>query len=97
MPHATPARWAVALVIALASDAVSVAASFAPALQVGVDLATALLLWAVLGWSWMLLVALVPEALPVVAVFPTWTLVVVAMKGVGLLRKGSDRSATPPR
>jgi predicted transporter len=81
------------LLIAGVSDAVSFVTSLNPFLQFGVDLVTALFLWAVLGWSWVLLAALIPEALPVVSVFPTWTLVILALKGVGMFRKKSQAVA----
>jgi hypothetical protein len=41
-----------------------------------VDVVTALLLFAVLGWQWLLLPGLVMEAIPGVAVLPLWLLVV---------------------
>jgi hypothetical protein len=42
-----------------------------------VDLLTALLLFGLLGWRWALLPGLVAEAIPGVAVFPVWLLVVL--------------------
>ena len=80
-------RWAVALIIAVASDLVSFATGFSVFPQLGVDVATALLIWAILGWRWVFLVALIAEALPVVSVFPTWTLVIVALKGTDAYRR----------
>ena len=85
-----PVRWAVALLVAIASDAASVTTSINVPLQVGVDIVTALLIWAALGWHWVLLVPLIAEALPVVSLFPTWTLVVLALKGAGMLRKTTE-------
>ena len=49
-------RLVLAFLIAGISDAVSIATEFLPPVQVGVDLATALLLLMVLGWRWPLLV-----------------------------------------
>lgn len=74
------ARWVGAFLVAVGSDAVSAVTGLAPGIQLGVDLATALLLWTLLGRRWLLLLALIPEAIPVVAVFPTWTLVVSALR-----------------
>ena len=89
-----PVRWAIALLIAVAADAVSLVTSFSFFPQLGVDLAAALLIWAALGWHWAFLFALIPEALPMVSVFPTWTLVVLALKGAGTLRR---RGGVQPR
>jgi hypothetical protein len=94
----TPVRWAVALLIALLADAVSFVTSFSFLPQLGVDLAAALLIWGALGWHWAFLFALIPEALPVVSVFPTWTLVVLALKGAGMIRRtGGVTRLEPPR
>ncbi|MBL8802278.1 MAG: hypothetical protein JNN27_09800 [Planctomycetes bacterium] len=78
----TTRRKALAFAIAALSDAVSFATSFAPPAQLGVDAVTAVLLFWVLGYRWQLLPALVAEAIPVVAAFPTWTLAVGVLIGV---------------
>lgn len=75
-------RKALAFAIAALSDAVSFATGFAPPAQLGVDAVTAVLLFWVLGFRWQLLPALVAEAIPVVAAFPTWTLAVGVLIGV---------------
>ena len=93
-----PVRWAIALLIAVAADAASLVTSFSFLPQLGVDLAAAFLIWAALGWHWAFFFALIPEALPVVSVFPTWTLVVLALKGVGMIRRtGGAERLEPPR
>ncbi len=69
-------RRLLALLIALASDVLSAFANFIPPLEIAVDGVTALLLFAVLGFRWIFLPVLVMEAIPVLAVFPTWTVVV---------------------
>jgi rfaE bifunctional protein nucleotidyltransferase chain/domain len=76
------ARWPIAMLVAAGSDAVSFGTTLLPPLQIGLDLATALLLWLVLGWSWPLLVALVVEAIPGLGVFPTWVVAVGALMTV---------------
>jgi rfaE bifunctional protein nucleotidyltransferase chain/domain len=76
-------RWVLAMPIAAGSDAVSFSTTLLPPLQVALDLATALLLWLVLGWSWPLLIALVIEAIPGLGVFPTWVVAVGALMTVG--------------
>jgi hypothetical protein len=58
----------------------------------GVDLATALLLFGVLGRQWLLLPGLVLEAIPGVGVLPFWLLVVV-----GVAVWGDPRAKMWPR
>lgn len=78
----TRGRKIAALVIASVSDAISVAAQFTPPIQIGIDIATAIALFVVLGFRWPLLPVLVVEAVPGLATFPTWMLVVGVMVGV---------------
>lgn len=78
----TARRKALAFAIAAISDAISFGSSFAPPVQLAVDAVTAALLFWVLGFRWQLMPALVAEALPVVAAFPTWTLAVGVLIGV---------------
>jgi hypothetical protein len=68
-----------AVVIAGVSDALCAFLLFAPPAVWAVDLLTALLLFAVLGWSWFLLPGLVLEAIPGLGVIPFWLLVVGAI------------------
>ncbi len=44
-----------------------------------IDLATALLLFLILGRRWMLLPGLIAEAIPGMGVFPVWVLVVLSI------------------
>ncbi|MCC7012080.1 MAG: hypothetical protein IT454_05945 [Planctomycetes bacterium] len=78
----TRTRKVVAMAIAALSDAVSLGAQLAPPLQIAVDVATAVALFAVLGFRWPLLPVLVVEAIPGLATFPTWMLVVGVLVGV---------------
>ncbi len=71
----TRKRASAALVVAAISDLLSVFLEFIPPVQIAVDLATAGILWALLSWRWPLLPALVAEAIPGIAIFPTWTMV----------------------
>lgn len=73
-------RFILALIIAVASDAASIAAQIALPVQWIIDGVTALLLFAILGKRWELLPGLVAEAIPGVATFPTWVLVVIAVR-----------------
>jgi hypothetical protein len=77
----TRASKLLALAIAALSDAVSLAAQLAPPVQIGVDIATGALLFAVLGFRWPLLPVLVIEAIPGLAAFPTWLLAVGVLAG----------------
>jgi len=79
----TRTRLALALVVALVSDGLSVWIELVPPLQIGVDLLTAALLFVVLGFHWPLLPALVVEAIPGLSLFPTWTLVVGGLAALG--------------
>lgn len=69
-------RLLLAFAIAAISDALSFALSFAPPIQWGVDIVTALLLFLLLGWQWPLLPGLIAEAIPGLNLFPFWILVV---------------------
>jgi hypothetical protein len=72
-------RFALAFLVAAASDLVSSGTVVAPPVQWAVDLVTACILFVILGWRWALLPGLVAEAIPGVAVFPVWTMVVAAV------------------
>jgi len=77
--HYSPKRLAMAFVIAAASDAASFWTELLPPLQWIVDLATALLLFLVLGRRWAILPGLITEAIPGLGVFPVWILVVLSV------------------
>ena len=72
-------RVALAFLVAAASDVVSYGTALVPPVQWAVDIATALLLFGFLGWRWALLPGLVAEAIPGIAAFPTWVLVVASV------------------
>jgi hypothetical protein len=72
-------RLALAFLVAAVSDIASYGTVFMPPVQWTVDIVTALLLFIILGWQWALLPGFVAEAIPGVAVFPVWTLVVAAV------------------
>ncbi len=91
---ATPSktRLALAFLVAAASDVVSYGMAWVPPVQWAIDLVTALLLFGLLGWRWPLLPGLVAEAIPGVAAFPVWVLVVAAVALWGEI----TRTAPPP-
>lgn len=70
-------RWA--LLIALVSDALGFGVVLLPPLQWLLDAATAIALLKVMGFRWPLFFALAVEVIPAIQLFPTWTLVVLAM------------------
>src|SRR5712675_2543699 len=72
-------RWRRALWVALLSDALGFGVVLWPPAQWLLDAVTALVLFAVLGFRWPLLSALVVEAIPALELFPAWTLVVAAL------------------
>jgi hypothetical protein len=72
-------RWRWALLVALASDAIGFGVALLPPVQWSVDAVTAIALLAVLGFRWGLLGALAIEVVPVLQLFPAWTLVVAAL------------------
>lgn len=82
-----------ALAVALLSDVLSVGFELIPPLQLALDIVTALALWALCGWRWPLLPALIVEAIPGLALFPTWTLVVGTLP---FLPQAKGPPALPP-
>ncbi|MFN7431188.1 MAG: hypothetical protein ACK5TP_11490 [bacterium] len=72
-------RWRWALLVAGVSDVLGFGMVFLPPVQWVLDVATALVLFAVLGFRWPLLIALGIEVVPMLELFPAWTLFVVAM------------------
>jgi hypothetical protein len=75
-----------AIAIAGISDVLCAFLTLAPPLIWTVDLATAALLFMVLGWHWLLLPGLVMEAIPGLGVIPFWLLVVGAIVVWGTAR-----------
>jgi hypothetical protein len=75
-----------ALAVAAVADAIGVFATPAPPIVWAVDVVTAVLLFYVLGWQWLLLPGLIMEAIPGVGVMPFWLLVVTAIAVSGTPR-----------
>jgi hypothetical protein len=76
-------RLFLAFLIAAASDIAAVVLSWLPPAIWALDVATAVALFVVLGWSWFLLPGLLLEAIPGVEMLPFWILVVGAIAIVG--------------
>jgi hypothetical protein len=77
--HPSWKRLGIALAVAAASDAISFWITLIPPLQWAIDLATAFLLFLILGRRWALLPGLIAEAIPGMGVFPVWILVVASI------------------
>jgi hypothetical protein len=75
-----------AVAIAAVSDAIGAFVTLAPPIVWVVDLATALLLFMVLGRQWLLLPGLALEAIPGLGVLPFWLLVVGSIAVLGTPR-----------
>lgn len=82
LPEAKRPSWkvfALALIVAGVSDAISFAVSLVMPVQWAVDVATAILLFLILGRRLALLPALIAEAIPGMGIFPVWLLVVLSI------------------
>ena len=84
--HFSKRQLALAVAIAGISDTIGVFVALSPPIVWLLDVVTAILLFAVLGWQWLLLPGLVMEAIPGVAVLPFWLLVVAAIAAWGTAR-----------
>ncbi len=85
-PRFSRRRLALAFAVAAVADVLSGLLAFAPPVQWAVDLLTAIVLFVVLGWQWILLPGLIMEAIPGLDVFPFWVLVVGAVAMWGTAR-----------
>ncbi len=72
-------RLAMALAVAAVSDVLSYAVELVLPLQWALDMATAFLLFLILGRRWAILPGLITEAIPGMGVFPVWVLVVLSI------------------
>jgi hypothetical protein len=86
LPGLSKRRLAVAFAVAALADVLSVVATLAPPVEWTLDFATALVLFVVLGWRWLLLPALIMEAIPGLWAFPFWLLVVGAIAVTGQIK-----------
>jgi MFS superfamily sulfate permease-like transporter len=75
-----------AFALAVLADGLSVLLALAPPVQWAADVVTAIVLFIVLGWQWILLPGLIMEAIPGLDVLPFWVLVVGAVAVWGTAR-----------
>jgi hypothetical protein len=75
----TRVRMAIAFGVAAVSDFLAMLTVIAPPLQIALDVATAVILFLILGRRWALLPGLIAEAIPGMGVFPVWVLVVLSI------------------
>ncbi len=85
-PRFSIRRLALAFAIAALADGLSFFLPFTPPVQWAADLVTAILLFVVMGWQWILLPGLIMEAIPGLYVFPFWVFVVAAVAFWGTAR-----------
>jgi hypothetical protein len=94
VPVRRRARLMAAFAVAAVSDILAAMFAFVPPVQWIIDIVTAAALFFILGRQWVILPALIAEAIPGVAVFPFWLLVVGSIAIWGTI-KPSGRQ--PPR
>ena len=73
---------ALAFCVAAASDGASILAEAIPPLQMCIDAGTVLALLLILGFHWQLIPALIVEAIPGLAMFPSWMAAVIAIVAI---------------
>ena len=76
VPVRRRAQLLVAFAVAAVSDILSAAFEFLPPIQWAIDITTAGALFVILGRQWVILPALIAEAVPGLGIFPFWLLVV---------------------
>jgi hypothetical protein len=87
----TRAKMAIAFGVAAVSDVLSIWLTFAPPFQWTLDIATAVILFLILGRRWALLPGLIAEAIPGMGIFPVWVLVVLSI----IIYDGIKKPAKP--
>lgn len=78
-------RIGLAMLVAVGAD--TVLAPIGEMIAIVADIAVAVVLALILGWSWPLAAALVLECIPGVGMFPSWVLAVTGIALVGRSRK----------
>jgi hypothetical protein len=94
VPVRRKARLIAAFTVAVVSDILAAAFEFVPPLQWALDIVTAAALFLILGRQWVILPALIAEAIPGLGIFPFWLLVVGSIAIWGTIKPLRNR---PPR
>ena len=81
------ARMALALGAAAVSDILAFWTVPMPPVQIALDVATAIVLFVILGRRWALLPGLIAEAIPGMGIFPVWVLVVLSILAYDEIKK----------
>ena len=89
-PRFSRRRLALAFAMAALADGLSIFLTLTPPVQWAADLVTAIVLFVVLGWQWILLPGLIMEAIPALYVFFFWVLVVGAVALWGTARPKTE-------
>lgn len=79
-------RLALAFCVAAAADAVFAFPTLLEGFEVLGDVFVAVVLCAILGFNWIIVPALLAEAVPGLDVFPSWTVAVIAIAGVRTMK-----------
>jgi hypothetical protein len=95
VPVSRKKRFAAAFAVAILSDILSAWFEFVPPVQWTLDILTAGLLFLLLGRQWVILPALIAEAIPGLAVFPFWVLVVASIAVWGKINPLGKKSSRP--
>jgi hypothetical protein len=90
-------RLVAAFVVAAISDVCSAWLEFVPPLQWTLDVVTAGLLFLFLGRQWLILPGLIAEAIPGLALFPFWVLVVGSIGIWGTIKPTGKRPSEPDK
>jgi hypothetical protein len=85
-PRFSGKRLVLAFTTAALADGLSFFLTLVPPVQWAIDLVTAIVLFMVLGWQWVLLPGLIMEAISGLYVLPFWVLVVGAVAMWGTAR-----------
>lgn len=96
-PAARKGRLIAAFVVAAVSDILSAVTEFVPPLQWTLDIVTAAALFFILGRQWVILPALIAEAIPGLGIFPFWLLVVGSIAIWGTVKKPSLSQGAPAK
>jgi hypothetical protein len=94
VPVRRKARLMAAFAVAAISDILAAVFAFAPPFQWALDIVTAAALFYILGRQWVILPALIAEAIPGLAIFPFWLLVVGSIAVWGTIKP--LRNGRPP-